>query len=161
LRGLVGSALADMVRPPGEAAGPSSPVAGARAGEPAGVDLGTGEGWGAIDLVVRPGAPRRGPAAGRDATAEVWLRNDTAEPVPGVRVHATELRRHDGRVLAAGLAVDPAEVGELPARSSRGIIVAPGPPSPTAGGDEPGTYHGVLLVAGAPEAALPVRVVVR
>jgi hypothetical protein len=167
LQGLVASALGDLagavtgeVAERGGRATTAAPKTGGPGGAdgPLAVDVGTGTASGRVDLVVagrpgRSGPPRRGPAG----TTELWLHNATGEVRRDVRFDAGELRRHDGRVLGATLACDPPAVDEMPARSNRGVVVRLGP---LADDDAPGTYHGVLLVAGLPEVALPVRVVV-
>jgi len=169
LQGVVASALGDLADAlTGEGAErgrgrfrtdpPTAATPGGGAEGPLAVDVGTGTASGRIDLVVS-GRPGRSGAPGRAraATVELWLHNATGHVRRDVRFDAGELRRHDGRVLGATLACDPTVVDEMPARSNRGVAVTLGP---LADDDAPGTYHGVLLVAGLPEVALPVRVVV-
>jgi hypothetical protein len=87
----------------------------------------------------------------------VWLHNGTAEAKTGLRLHAGDLRAHDGSTLpASALRFDPPSLDELPARSSRGVIVT----ADVADGLPAGVYRGVLLVAGAPDVWLPIVVTV-
>ena len=57
---------------------------------------------------------------------------------------------------ASALRFDPPSLDELPARSSRGVVVA----ADVAEGVPRGAYRGVLLVAGAPDVWLPIVVTV-
>jgi len=60
-------------------------------------------------------------------------------------------------VLDARVRFDPAEVAQLPARSSRGVAV-----SVTASGrPDPGVYRGTIQAEAAPALWLPVEVAVR
>jgi hypothetical protein len=94
---------------------------------------------------------------GRTGSAEVWLHNGTGEPRTGLRLHCGDLRAHDGSTLPASvLRFDPASLDELPARSSRGVVVV----AEVADGVPGGAYRGVLLVAGAPDVWLPIVVTV-
>jgi hypothetical protein len=91
------------------------------------------------------------------AEAEVWLHNGTAEPRADVSLHCGDLRAHDGSLLPAGaVRFDPDRVDELPARSSRGVVV-----SAVLHADQPaGVYRGVILATGVPDAWLPLEIVV-
>jgi hypothetical protein len=90
-------------------------------------------------------------------TTEVWLHNGTQAARDDLRLHCGELRSADGGVLPAGLAFDPEVIGELPARSSRGVTVGV---APWEGSAEPGTYRGIVMVTGLADVWLPVSVVV-
>jgi hypothetical protein len=93
----------------------------------------------------------------RRGSAEVWLHNGTSEARSGLRLHTGDLRTHDGRTLSdSSLRFDPPTLVELPARSSRGVVVVADVPD----GVPDGVYRGVLLVAGAPELWLPIVVTV-
>ena len=92
---------------------------------------------------------------GRTGSAEVWLHNGTADARPGLRLHTGDLRTHDGSTLPdSALWFDPPSLDELPARSSRGVVVV----ADVADGLPDGVYRGVLLVAGAPDVWLPIVV---
>jgi hypothetical protein len=87
------------------------------------------------------------------ADAEIWLHNGRAKAYSDVALHCGDLRASDGAVLpAASVRFDPA-VTDLPARSSRGVVVSVHADLP------PGTYRGVVLAAGVPDAWLPIEVV--
>ena len=125
-------------------------VSGAPGASPTGVataDLGAGTTTGTVRI--------RLDVRGRGAT-EVWLHNGTAEPIDGLALHCGELRAADGGTLpATALRFDPPELDELPARSSRGIVV-----EADAAATASGTYRGVILLAGAPDVWLPLEVTV-
>jgi hypothetical protein len=132
-------------------------------------DVGRGTATGAVRLTIRGGGSDDRPGAsderaggsdgpsGRSGSTEVWLHNGTSEPMLGLRLHSADLRSHDGSTLPAScIGFDPPSLDELPARSSRGVLVVA-----DVGADVPGgVYHGVLLVAGAPDVWLPVIVTV-
>jgi len=87
------------------------------------------------------------------AGAELWLHNGSAADYSDVALHCGDLRASDGAVLsAASVRFDPSVV-DLPARSSRGVAVSVSADVP------PGTYRGVVLAAGVPDAWLPIEVV--
>lgn len=88
-----------------------------------------------------------------EGSAEVWLHNHTDQVWSSVRMRAAAPMAHDGAELPP-LRFDP-EAFDLPARSSRGVVV-----SATAPGAAAGWYRTVVLVEGAPEQWLPVVVVV-
>jgi hypothetical protein len=94
--------------------------------------------------------------AADQAGVELWLHNGTGEDRGRLSLHHGELRSHDGTALDARLRFDPAELDALPARSSRGVVVTVDLPDPAPAG----TYRGVALVEGLPDAWLPVEVVV-
>ena len=151
-RGL--QAMAAMARPDG------APVAGG--GPIATADVGRGTVTGAVHITV--GGEQSGDGtAGSDGqpgctgSAEVWLHNGTAEARSGLRLHSGDLRAHNGGTLpASALRFDPPSLDELPARSSRGVVVA----ADVADALPDGVYRGVLLVAGAPDVWLPIVVTV-
>jgi hypothetical protein len=151
-RGL--QAMAAMARPDGAQAAGGGPIATA--------DVGRGTATGAVQVTV--GADRSGvvPAGsngqpGRTGSAEVWLHNGTSEARSGLRLHTGDLRTHDGSTLPApALRFDPPSLDELPARSSRGVMVVADVTDAVPGG----VYRGVLLVAGAPDVWLPIVVTV-
>jgi len=149
-RGL--QAMAAMARPDGAHATGGGPIATA--------DVGRGTVTGAVHLTVSADRPGEGPAGsnrplGRTGSAEVWLHNGTAEARSGLRLHSGALRAHDGSTLpASALRFDPPSLDELPARSSRGVVVV----ADVAGGVPGGVYRGVLLVSGAPDVWLPIVV---
>ncbi len=127
------------------------------------VDLGAGLTTGTVRIdAAGGGGGRRGDVEdGRSgdgrAEAEVWLHNGTAEPRADVSLHCGDLRAHDGSLLLAGaVRFDPDRVDELPARSSRGVVVSAVPHA-----DQPaGVYRGVILATGVPDAWLPLEIVV-
>lgn len=86
---------------------------------------------------------------------DFWLHNTTAQASPPLRVHAPPLHDHRGRSLEIKLELDGPEI-HLAAGESRhvGARVIGDPPA------QPGTFHGVLLTEGLPEAALKLTVAV-
>jgi len=136
-------------------------------------DLGTGSTTGTVHVQVvdvgsgdvAPRAPddddplaqAAGERGGRRGSAEIWLHNGTGAPIGGLRLHCGDLRAHDGATVpTAAIRFDPPSLDELPARSSRGVVVE----TRVDGDVAPGTYRGVILVAGAPEVWLPIDVTV-
>jgi hypothetical protein len=125
-------------------------------------DVGRGAVTGAVHL--RVGADRSGLVSagsvghrGRTGATEVWLHNGTSEARSGLRLHTGDLRTHDGVTLSSSsLRFDPPSLDDLPARSSRGIVVV----ANVADGVPSGVYRGVLLVAGAADVWLPIAVTV-
>jgi hypothetical protein len=84
----------------------------------------------------------------------VWLHNGSGAAYSDVGLHCGDLRASDRTVLpAASVRFDPSVV-DLPARSSRGVVVSVDADVPS------GTYRGVVLAAGVPDAWLPIEVVV-
>ena len=143
----------EQTAPDGDAARDgASPGDAARSGEPAGVRLAPAPGSpsGPPRVVVDP------TGAAVDGVAELWLHNDTLDPVGPVALHCGDLRSSEGDMLAAALHFEPARIRELPARSGRGIRVCVGVAAPL----PPGTYRTVVQVAGAPEVWTPLEVVV-
>ncbi len=130
-------------------AGPGGPEGDARG---ATLDVATAASTGVVRVSVVPPAPSSDGGTDR-AGAEVWLHNGSAADYSDVALHCGDLRASDGAVLpAASVRFDPSVV-DLPARSSRGVAVSVGADVP------PGTYRGVVLAAGVPDAWLPIEVV--
>lgn len=121
------------------------------------VDVGAGLTTGTVRIDAAGGDVEDGRSGDGRAEAEVWLHNGTAEPRADVSLHCGDLRAHDGSLLPAGaVRFDPDRVDELPARSSRGVVV-----SAVLHADKPaGVYRGVILATGVPDAWLPLEVVV-
>ena len=128
-------------------------------------DLARGTTTGALHILaaVDVESPDTGPSgshrdgARRRGSAEVWLHNGTSEARSGLRLHTGDLRTHDGNTLPdSSLQFDPPSLDEVPARSSRGVVVV----ADVADGLPGGVYRGVVLVAGAPEVWLPIVVTV-
>lgn len=88
-------------------------------------------------------------------SAEMHVHNGTTEPIHGLRVHCGDLRAHDGASLpASAVRFDPPSLDQLPARSSRCVLV-----EADVCEDMPsGVYRGVILVTGAPDVWLPLEV---
>jgi hypothetical protein len=132
-----------------------TPAAPTSAKSPRGatVDLGAGLTTG----TVRIDAPGGGRDGGGSTEAEVWLHNGTAEPRADVSLHCGDLRAHDGSLLpASAVRFDPDRVDDLPARSSRGVVVS----AVLDAEWPPGVYRGLILATGAPDVWLPLEVVV-
>jgi hypothetical protein len=110
-----------------------------------------------VDGGAAPGATIRLTAGERSTTDELFLHNPTVRDVDGLHVHCGGLWAHDGTELAGGVTFDPETVDVLHARSSRGITVSI---SSNGTAPSPGTYRGIVLVTGLPDAWLPVEVVV-
>jgi hypothetical protein len=114
------------------------------------VDVGSQRSRGSVRLEVRAGHP----SPSGEPEVEVWLHNGTADTYGGIRLHCGDLRSHDGRTLPADAVRFEPPVVDLPARSSRGVTVhATAADLATAG-----TYHGMILAAGAPGVWLPLEV---
>jgi hypothetical protein len=130
--------------------GPGRPDSGAHA---ATLDVATAASTGVVRIGVVHPPPSS--AGGTDcANAEVWLHNGSAAAYSDIALHCGDLRASNGAVLpAASVRFEP-PIADLPARSSRGVVVSVGTDVP------PGTYRGVVLAAGIPDAWLPIEVVV-
>lgn len=101
---------------------------------------------GPVRLVVRaPGPPR----------ADIWLHNTTALDWRALSLRCGQLIDHTGRLLRATIAFQPEVVDLLAAGSSQRITVTA---SGADAADPPGLYRGTILVAGAPDAWLPIEV---
>lgn len=130
-------------------AGPHRPDHG---GHVATVDT-SGAATGVVRIILAPPEPSSTDGTDRPS-AEVWLHNGSHAPCSGVALHCGDLRAADGAVLpAASMRFEPPLV-DLPARSSRGVEVSVDGVVPS------GTYRGVVLAAGIPDAWLPLEVVV-
>jgi hypothetical protein len=117
------------------------------------VDLGAGVTIG----TVRIDAVGGGRDGGGTTEAEVWLHNGTAEPRADVSLHCGDLRAHDGSLFpASAVRFDPERVDDLPARSSRGVVVS----AVLDAERSAGVYRGLILATGAPDVWLPLEVVV-
>ncbi len=115
-----------------------------------GIDLPGGATKARLRIVVDGGGESIGPPT------EVWLHNRGTADVGALALRSFELRAADGSTLAGALTFDPPEIGELPARTSRGIVVGIDPTAPLVAG----MYRGVVQAAGAPDLWLPVEVIV-
>src|SRR5262249_32809179 len=114
------------------------------------LDVATATATGVVRVVICP-TPSGGSTGGADA--EVWLHNGSAADYSDVALHCGDLRASDGAVLpAASVRFDPS-VTNLPARSSRGVVVSVRSDLP------PATYRRVVLAAGVPDAWMPIEVV--
>jgi hypothetical protein len=92
-------------------------------------------------------------AMGCDPMVEIWLHNGTERDQEAIELHASDLRAHDGTILRSGAVGFRPTVIDLPARSSRGVVVT------VAGGDAPpATYRGIILATNLPEVWLPLEV---
>jgi hypothetical protein len=108
--------------------------------------------------VVRLDVVSRGPSPDgcrvADPGVEVWLHNGSDQAYTDLALHCGDLRASDGGALpATAVRFDPL-VFDLPARSSRGIVVSADADVP------PAIYRGVILTTGAPDVWLPIEVVV-
>jgi hypothetical protein len=121
------------------------------------LDIATGASTGVVRIGVVPPTPSsdRGTTSHAEtAETEVWLHNGSSAEYIDIALHCGDLRASDGVVLpAASVRFNPAVV-DLPARSSRGVAIS------VRAGAPPGTYRGVVLATGVPEAWLPIEVVV-
>ena len=93
--------------------------------------------------------------AGARAAGMVWMHNTTARQVSAVP-RLTDLASHDGRVVPASAgSFQPAELTIEPGASSPAMVEV------VLGDVAPGVYRGYVLARGLPDAALPVRLLVR
>jgi hypothetical protein len=111
---------------------------------------------GVVRLVAHPDHPPGagspvGPVAG---STEVWLHNRGARDRTSVALHGGPLLGSDGALLPAGAVHLSPAVVDLPARSSRGVTVAVRTEA------APGTYRGVVVASGEPEAWIALEVAV-
>lgn len=89
--------------------------------------------------------------------AEVWLHNGGAQDLGEVRLRCSDLLAHDGALVGAtAVRFDP-EVVQLPARSSRGVVISVDVLPQT----QPGVYRGTLLVDGHPDIWMPIELSLR
>lgn len=124
------------------------PAGGPAAHAGAAVDVGTGAATGRVRLVVSP--------TGEGPPAELWVHNGTAVDLGPIGLHAGELRSTAGDRVDAVVTFDPAQLHDVPARSSRGIAVG----LAADGTLPPGTHRALVQVAGAPDLCLAIEVVV-
>ena len=90
-------------------------------------------------------------------SAEVWLHNGGAQDLGEVRLRCSDLLAHDGALVGAtAVRFDPAVV-QLPARSSRGVVISVEVLPQT----RPGVYRGTLLVDGHPDIWMPIELSLR
>lgn len=94
-------------------------------------------------------------ANGSGGSTEIWLHNETQGDQTNLRPHCGELRAADGALLAADVVFEPPTIAVLPSRSSKGVMLRVGEPP---AGTVPGTYRGVVLVDGLPDAWLTLTV---
>jgi len=87
-------------------------------------------------------------------STEVWLHNPSADGIDKLRVHCGAALAHDGSLLDAAIVADP-DGFDLPARSSRGVVVSIDAPDAA-----PGVYRTLLLVDGLAGQWLPLEIVV-
>lgn len=91
---------------------------------------------------------------GGGEAAEIWLHNGTSAAVGPLALRCGTLTAPDGTVLeGARVSFDPAEVEQLPPRSSRGVLVSLAASGPL----RPGVYRGTIQAEGAPRLWLPVE----
>ncbi len=91
------------------------------------------------------------------ACAEIWLHNGTVAPVGPLVLRCGALSAPDGTSLeGARVDFEPDEIEQLPARSSRGVVV-----SLRAASSPPGVYRGTIQARGAPALWLPIEVSVK
>jgi hypothetical protein len=110
-----------------------------------------------VDGGATPGATIRLTSGAQSTADELFLNNPTVRDVHGLHMHCGGLWSHDGTPLAGGVTFDPDTIDVLHARSSRGVTVSTSSNGTAA---VPGTYRGIVLVTGLPDAWLPVEVVV-
>lgn len=84
--------------------------------------------------------------------AEIWLHNGTERDHERIELHSTELRAHDGASVSAGTVRFEPAVIDLPARSSRGVVV-----TVAVGEMPPATYRGIILATNLPQVWVPVE----
>jgi hypothetical protein len=102
--------------------------------------------------LVLEGRDRAGATAG-----EVWLHNGTSAAVGPLALRCGALSDAGGELLDARVGFDPAELGPLPPRSSRGVLIS----VLAAATPRPGVYRGTIQAEGAPALWLPIEVTVR
>lgn len=114
-------------------------------------------GFDALDELARRPAPQPSGsvAPGSITTIECTVRNDRSDAVPRARPLVHGLVSGIGELLDAVVTISPAEF-DLAAHERAALRVEVHV-SPVA---EPGHYHGLVLVSGLPDVAVPIRVVV-
>lgn len=118
-------------------------------GKGATLDVGSRNSAESVRLVAGPGHG----ATGSDPMAEIWLHNGTERAQEGIELHASDLTAHDGTSLPAGAVEFRPTIIDLPARSSRGVVV-----TVAVGDTPPATYRGIILATNLPEVWLPLEV---
>jgi hypothetical protein len=94
-------------------------------------------------------------AVGARASGTVWMHNTTARPASAVP-RLTDLASHDGRVVPASAGrFQPAALTIEPSASTSATVEV------VLSDAAPGVYRGYVLARGLPDAALPVRLLVR
>ncbi len=94
---------------------------------------------------------------GESTVAEIWLHNGKSSPAGPLVLRCGTLSTPDGSELDGALVqFEPRAVEQLPARSSRGVLVSLRPD----GMLRPGSYRGTIQAAGAPALWLPLEVVI-
>jgi hypothetical protein len=101
---------------------------------------------GPVRLMIRSPGPRR---------VDIWLHNTTPQDWRALRPRCGQLIDHTGRVLRAAVAFQPEVVDLLVAGTSRRVTVTA---HDADAADPPGLFRGMILVAGAPDAWLPIEV---
>lgn len=94
---------------------------------------------------------------GESTVAEIWLHNGKGAPAGPLALRCGPLSAADGSELdGTAVQFEPREVEQLPARSSRGVLVSLRPGERV----RPGTYRGTIQADGAPALWLPLEVAV-
>jgi hypothetical protein len=95
---------------------------------------------------------------GSPGAVELWLRNAGLSEVGPLALRCGPLADPEGRTLdGAVVRFEPADLGVMPARSSRGVTVSLAPAN---GSLRPGTYRGAIQAQGAPALWVPLEVAV-
>lgn len=95
------------------------------------------------------------PTGELEVTVELWLHNPSSRGLGPIRIAVDDLFTPAGATLAGDrIRFEPAEIGEIPARSARGLVV-------TITGKEvlvAGSYSGTVRVEGVPGLVVPLRI---
>lgn len=94
---------------------------------------------------------------GHSANSEVWLHNWSPDDRGDIRLRCSDLLSHEGTVIAADAVRLGTAVVAMPARSSRGVVIA----VDIAPEARPGVYRGTLLASGHSDLWLSVKLTVR
>jgi hypothetical protein len=108
-----------------------------------------------VDLAGHPayGPLRLSGGAGSPSAAEVSLRNSGTAPIGPLRPHLADLRSSDGESLPGSVVrFEPATLADVGPQSEARVTVTVHLEDPVPAG----SYRSVLLIAGAPEVAVPV-----
>jgi hypothetical protein len=94
-------------------------------------------------------------APGGRSSARIWVHNTTSSSASTLRPWATGVTNHAGRsLLPEAVTFDPERVERVDPGESRALVaMLKVPPDAT-----PGSYHGLVLIEGLPDVALPVLV---